>query len=623
MTGQKVGRKRYLGGRFPSTPTVSKSSDSDAEPFRLNGLSKRQGRDPAPCCYHQATLTFRASARQPIALPRVWRTEAIRRNLRASKSLTHRTVRAFTLIIHPVPGGFLSTRVADSRSRRCRVHPACEGRINKLALSECLWIPIGGRTVYPVQQFDTEEPKTSLSAPDSRLTYPVHDSLPSIEPSWLIDVPPVPSPPPSSMRQRSPAWSIAPSRPSVAILWIALTVVLGCHRDEPIVTYRVPTKLPDALEAEPKRMLAAMIPQGDQSWFFKIMDNRSLMEPIAEPFKAFVENVTFKNGEPDLSELPEGWRLGGKPAMRFATINIDTENKQLDLSVSQLAKQPDWDAWVAMNVNRWRGQVGLEESNDPWAGATELQWAENESDSPDVEATQLAAVWVDITGDKPVEDNGMPPMSSGQAPFAGMAGQSANPNTDPHAGLPKDAQEAVERAKREKTETGVASQQTSKMPPADKQNKSEKRISYDRPKAWRDGRMSMMREAAFNVGPEDASAEVTVIVAGGDLKGNVARWIGQVIGSEPSPEAVDRILGDAESRTVAGRDAQRFVMTKTLIDSEAEADPSDPAIDATIVPLGDGMSLFIKLTGPTEVLSEQSEALSQFMDSLKFDPKAE
>ncbi|MEM9367958.1 MAG: hypothetical protein AAGD07_18345 [Planctomycetota bacterium] len=440
------------------------------------------------------------------------------------------------------------------------------------------------------------------------------------------------------MPEPSPAWSVAQcrfsaaGRPSVSAIcvaatWVALALSLGCHNDEPIVTYRVPTTVPDALEAEPKRMLAAMIPRGDQSWFFKIMDDRSLIEPIAEPFKAFVQNVTFKNDEPDLSELPEGWRLGGKPAMRFATINIDTENKQLDLSVSQLAAQSDWDDWVAMNVNRWRGQVGLGDSDDPWAGATELSLTDREANSPNVEATQLAAVWVDITGDKPVEDSGMMPMSGGRPPFAGMAGASSGSSADPHAGLPKDAQEAVERERRERARKGNSSGQPPRMaasnatPASGPSTRSKDRISYERPQGWRDGRMSSMREAAFNVGPEDASAEVTVIVAGGDLRGNVARWMGQVMGAEASPEAVDAIMSDAESRTVAGRQAQRFVMTKKRIDAGTESATGDTGIDATIVELGDGMSLFIKLTGPTEVLNEQSEALGKFMDSLKFDPE--
>ncbi len=53
--------------------------------------------------------------------------------------------------------------------------------------------------------------------------------------------------------------------------------------------------------------------------------------------------------------------------------------------------------------------------------------------------------------------------------------------------------------------------------------------------------------AAFSVGPEDSAAELTVIPAGGDLRGNVARWIGQVRGDQAPDEMVDKALADAQA----------------------------------------------------------------------------
>ena len=122
--------------------------------------------------------------------------------------------------------------------------------------------------------------------------------------------------------------------------------------------------------------------------------------------------------------------------------------------------------------------------------------------------------------------------------------------------------------------------------------------------------MSSMRLAAFDVGPEDAPAELTVIPAGGDLRGNVARWLGQIWGGEVPSAVVDQAMADAQQVKVDGRAAQRFFLT-------GEDRNKGDAIDATVVPLENGLSLFIKMTGPSETVSQQADAIASFLNSLK------
>ncbi len=122
--------------------------------------------------------------------------------------------------------------------------------------------------------------------------------------------------------------------------------------------------------------------------------------------------------------------------------------------------------------------------------------------------------------------------------------------------------------------------------------------------------MSMMRMAAFDVGPTDKTAELTIIQAGGDLRGNVDRWLGQVLGQPPAADVVDAALQAAVALTVSGREAQRFYLNS----SDPAADGQ--AIDATIVPLDNGMSLFIKATGPAATLLEERERIGKFMESI-------
>ena len=137
------------------------------------------------------------------------------------------------------------------------------------------------------------------------------------------------------------------------------------------------------------------------------------------------------------------------------------------------------------------------------------------------------------------------------------------------------------------------------------------RLKFDRPDGWQDGKMLPMRWAAFNVGSEDSPAEVTVMPAGGELRGNVQRWIGQVIGEKPADTVVDKALKDAIKLQVNGRDAQRFVLT----DGD---DEQSTAIDATIVPMDGGVNMFIKMTGPAATIKEQNESLGEFLQTLEF-----
>ncbi len=341
-----------------------------------------------------------------------------------------------------------------------------------------------------------------------------------------------------------------------------LVAVAGCNRIEPIVTYTVPTEVPQKLQAGKDRMLAAMLPIDDQVWFYKVTGPEDAIASIESTFRAFVEAAEFKDGAPVLADLPEGWRLGAEKAMRFATINVQTPSKQLDISVSKLGRQEDWEEQVKMNVNRWRGQLGLSPSQDKWAEGVEF----------DVAAADAKGIWVDLLGDP--TSGGSPMM----APFA----------------------------------RDIAAGPMSEIPQASPDDTAEPdpRVKFERPDGWRDGRMSSMRMAAFNVGPEDSPAELTVIPAGGDLRGNVARWLGQVREQQVPDEVVDQAIAEAKVVKVAGRSGQRFFLT-------GEDASSGTAIDATIVPMDGGMSLFVKMTGPAKTVTEQSEAITSFLKSLE------
>lgn len=428
-----------------------------------------------------------------------------------------------------------------------------------------------------------------------------------------------------------------------ALFTLIPAVFAGCSSEAPIITYEIPTTVPAAFATEDTRMVAAIVPQEKQAWFFKLMGRKSAIDSVADDFRNFVETVDFEEGVPVLADLPQGWRMGGQRAMRFASIDIDTPTQQLDLSVSQLSRMEDWDKLVVMNVNRWRGQVGLEDSDEKWASGEKLDREPIAGEGEE----EVSAIWIDVTG-RPKSD-GNPMGSMAGAPFAGRKPPFANmgspdagdqgfedPAADPHAGLPREAREAIASGKMKAPgpvsaagpiggagSVAAAGSDGGKTKPAkaDKSSEPESKLKFDRPEGWRDGRMSMMRMAAFNVGPEDQQAEVTVITAGGDLRGNVARWMGQIRKGQVPDEEVDEALKNAEKLKVDGREAQRFVLLPEASDEpddDSDEEATATAIDATIVPIEDGFSLFIKMTGPANVIEEQSDQMKAFITSLQF-----
>lgn len=335
-------------------------------------------------------------------------------------------------------------------------------------------------------------------------------------------------------------------------------VFIGCDSGDPITVYEVPTVVPAELRVGSDRMLAAMIPKGQKVWFFKVTGPEKAISGVEKTYREFVEKVTIDEN-PVLDELPTGWRRGGAKPMRFASIDVDTPDKQLDISVSFLSRQQDWDAQVLMNVNRWRGQLGLPPSEEKWAGGVPIEVGS--ADGP--------SVWVDLISDPSSTPAMQPPMMSQNPPLV-----PSQPQTPP--GAPNEPAETP--------------------------------VKYEQPEGWRDGRMSSMRLAAFYIGPEENQAELTVIPAGGDLRGNVARWIGQIRSDVPD-EVVDKALADAETLDVDGKKSQRFLLKGT--------DEEGDVIDVTIVPLDNGVSLFVKMQGPAAIVNGQYDNVTSFLQSLK------
>ena len=122
--------------------------------------------------------------------------------------------------------------------------------------------------------------------------------------------------------------------------WLVLPIVglmvsaAGCQRSEAVTRYTVdktPEFEPPAAaerpaspstgpagapaDGEPKdRTLAAIVPVGDQGWFFKLTGPKDAVAAQNEAFHAFLKSVHFSaQGKPQWT-LPDGWQ---EPAARI------------------------------------------------------------------------------------------------------------------------------------------------------------------------------------------------------------------------------------------------------------------------------------------------------------------
>lgn len=135
---------------------------------------------------------------------------------------------------------------------------------------------------------------------------------------------------------------------SLVLLAAALAAV-GCRKRDPIAHYKAPK--------EPTwRMVAAIVPSGEQTWFFKAVGPGRALAEKKQEFDRFLASVRFVDGKPEWT-LPEGWREEKAGGERVATFKFGKADAPLELAVTKLEGAG---GGVLANVNRWRGQLGLQ-----------------------------------------------------------------------------------------------------------------------------------------------------------------------------------------------------------------------------------------------------------------------
>jgi hypothetical protein len=181
------------------------------------------------------------------------------------------------------------------------------------------------------------------------------------------------------------------------ILALALT---GCHDDE-IRTYQVPraesaAPSPASAETGKYRMIAAIFPRSDRTWFFKLTGPTPVVTANEAAVQQFLHSIRFigRDDPPITWTLPEGWtRLPGGE-LRYATLRLGPADAPLELTVHTFEGRA---GSVPDNINRWRRR----ELSLPEASRLELARATRRET-----INGAAATLVDMTGPGPAPNSG-------------------------------------------------------------------------------------------------------------------------------------------------------------------------------------------------------------------------
>lgn len=366
---------------------------------------------------------------------------------------------------------------------------------------------------------------------------------------------------------------------------LVVPVVIAASRpEEPISQYTVPKEATPPLPATPApvsveraRTLAAIVPSGEKTWFFKVTGPVNPVADQMEKFLEFLGTVKFtEKGQPEW-KLPEGWSEGARGGeMRFATVAI-AGDPPLELSVLTLPGDGSKEEYILANVNRWRGQLSLK----PVTAATLYNTESKTEETRPIDIDGRKVVLVNLVGfSKP---DGM-----GGAPFAGGAARPSRP-------APPAVAQAGTPTQGEAAGSGV---------------------KFKAPESWKPGKTSQFRKASFvatDAADAKRQAEITIIDlpaagGGGELLANVNRWRGQV---GLAPTTADELKAQSKEVEVAGDKG-------TMVELKGEKGDAKQTILGVMTVRGK-TAWFIKLHGDASVADAEKERFEAFVKSVRFE----
>jgi hypothetical protein len=317
--------------------------------------------------------------------------------------------------------------------------------------------------------------------------------------------------------------------------------------------------------------------------------------------------------------LPAGWEKRAPTQMRVASFGVSQDGKQADVSVIPLAGMAGTDP---ANVNRWRGQVGLQPlaDDDLQKLAEKVEVAGQPADLYDMAGTvqRILAVilhrddatwFFKMTGDADLVEKQKPAFVSFLKSF--QFGESAAPSTMDLSKLPE-GHPPIAGTSLGTQNSLIPNANTTVMGGMNSNNND--KPTWTVPAGWQPAPLSQFLIAKFSITAADG-AEAAVNVSslagdGGGLAANVNRWRAQ-LGLQPIRQE-DEFSKIVTSIDVANGKAQIVDFTGT------DSKNGKPArLVGAIVPQN-GQTWFYKLMGDENIVAQQKDALIKFVQSAKY-----
>lgn len=311
---------------------------------------------------------------------------------------------------------------------------------------------------------------------------------------------------------------------------------------------------------------------------------------------------------PDNSELPQlkytvpsGWTEKPPSQMRVASFEISQNGKSVDVSVVPLGGMGGGDF---ANVNRWRGQVGLQPTEDGiiQQSAEKVTVAGQPADLYDIagaasggnDAQRIIAVilhrdemvwFFKMDGDSQLAEQQKPAFVSmlKSLQFSSSSGSSTSDMNQPPPSHP------------------IGDASGSDAPVA--------KPKWTVPEGWREGPAAQFLVAKYVItGTNDTTADVNISALandGGGVGPNIDRWRGQV-GLPAADDTVTTKLDETDNKAqvvdFAGTDAKTGKPARLI---------------GVIVPRG-SQTWFYKLMGDPDLVEQQKDAFKRFIRSAQY-----
>jgi hypothetical protein len=230
------------------------------------------------------------------------------------------------------------------------------------------------------------------------------------------------------------------------------------------------------------RMVGAIVPSSDGTWFFKVVGPADRIGAHKEEVLSFVRSLRSEGGEIKWT-MPPGWKEDHAAGPgRQACLHFGQSDPKIEMTIVRL---PGDGGGLVANVNRWLDQLGLDRASE----------AEVANLVRKVSGTNVEAQVVDIIGPT--------------RPSGGPRAMAKPPDPEP-------------------TRTGEPSLDNVRS-----------MFTFERPASWKENpQPEKGRIYEFHIDQADGSALVTFTIMGGEgggLSANIDRWRGQA-GLEPLGE---------------------------------------------------------------------------------------